>query len=128
MWIKLTLVAMLALVLAGCGGDSAFTPDVGPFTGTFTINTASMGTFTFTANAGALGGTGTLMHNNQPVLVTISANIYGSTIDGTVQNANLGSGSFTGHFDGTDQAYGAYSYTDAGGITTQTGTWTALIN
>jgi hypothetical protein len=120
------LALVFTLLLASCGGGPDFVPNVGPFSGQFLVETTSNGTFTFTANNGALGGTGSLVHNAQPVTVTISANIFGSTISGVIQNANLGSGTFTGRFDQVDQAYGDYTYTDAAGLTTQTGTWTAL--
>ena len=120
------LVALIVL-LASCGGGGEFMPDAGPFAGQFIVDGTAIGSFTFTANAGALGGTGILIHNDQTVTVAISANIDGNTIDGTIENANLGSGSFTGLFRDDNQASGTFTYTDAAQITTQTGTWEAAI-
>lgn len=120
----LAIIAVLMLAVA-CGGGGAFVPDNGPFNGQFLVDTTSNGTFTFTVNNAALGGTGSLIHNNQAVVVTISANVFGKTIDGVIQNANLGYGTFTGQFHDENQAAGSYSYTDAGGLTTQSGTWYA---
>ena len=122
-----TLAVFIVLATVSCGGGGDFIPDNGPFAGQFMEGTTANGNFTFTANNAALGGTGTIVHNAQPVTITISANINGATITGVIANANLGNGTFTGQFSRTDEASGEYTYTDAAGLTTQTGTWTALL-
>jgi len=123
----MSIIAVLVLA-AACNGGAAFMPLPGPFAGLFTITGGgAAGTFNFTTNGGALGGTGTLVHNAQQVTVAISAAIEGHKITGNVANTSLGSGSFTGTFTTDSVAQGTYTYTDIGNITTDTGTWAAQV-
>ena len=115
------------MILAACGGGG-FTPDPGPFSGQFLVNDTAIGMFTLTVTGNMLGGTGTLTHNAQPVTVTITAVISGTAVTGTVSNASLGGGTFTGRFENKSGLTGDFSYTDAGGINTTTGIWRATLD
>lgn len=117
---------ILLLALTACGGGE-FIPLPGPLNGTFTIEMQDIGTMVLTTGGGLLGGTGTLVHNAQSVTVTIQAVIDGTTITGTVSNASLGGGTFTGQFVDTGACRGSFSYTDIGNISTSAGTWEARI-
>jgi hypothetical protein len=122
---KLSWLAVVAVLIAGCSGGGTFIPDNKPFTGQFIVNGAAIGNFSFTATAESLGGTGTLVHNEQPVTVAISAALNSKSFTGTVQNASLGGGTFSGAFKDGNQASGTFTYQDAGQISTQSGTWQA---
>jgi hypothetical protein len=124
------LLAILALIcligLTACGGGG-FTPDTGPYNGTFKVGTTAIGTLTLTAAGTTLGGTGVLTHNEQPVNVSIAAVISSKTITGTVANVSLGNGNFVGTFTSVKELSGTFTYTDKGGVSTTTGTWSAVI-
>jgi hypothetical protein len=120
-------ILLAMLVLAACDGG-AFVPLAGPMYGNFEVDELAIGAFNFTTGDRLLGGTGTLIHNSQTVAVSISANINGTTITGTVANASLGGGEFLGHFVGSGAAEGTFSYTDVGAISTTSGTWRAEID
>lgn len=122
------LIVTLLVMVVGCSGGSAFIPDLGPFTGQFFVDQVAIGSFSVVVTAKSFGGGGSMVHNEQNVEVAISATVTGSAISGTVENASLGHGSFTGHFVGGSHAEGEYTYTDAAGLTTTTGTWTAAHN
>jgi hypothetical protein len=117
-----TLALIALLCLGGCGGGG-FVPDAGPYVGTFTANGQDIGQLTLTFTGGLLGGTGTLIHNDQSVTVTISALMQEKQIGGTINNASLGNGEFDGQFTSVVAAQGTFVYTDAGDISTTTGTW-----
>ena len=118
--------AIVALVIcSSCGGGSPFIPDVGPFNGEFVADGVVVGSFTLTTTGGLLGGTGTITHNNQPVNISISATINGQQIAGTMSNASLGAGFFSGQFTGTNDLSGTFNYQDIGKISISAGTWVA---
>lgn len=119
------LLVTLLMLAAGCGGGNSFSPEFGSFTGQFISGGAAIGNFSTIVTSASFGGGGSLVHNEQSVEVAISATIKGSTITGHVENASLGHGSFTGHFVGHSHAEGDFTYTDAAGLTTTTGTWFA---
>lgn len=121
------LLALLALAV-GCSGGTAFVPDLGAFAGQFISDSAAIGNFSVNVTTGSFGGGGSLVHNSQNVEVAISATITGSSISGRVENASLGHGSFTGHFVGGSHAEGEFTYTDAAGLSTTSGTWLANHN
>jgi len=124
---RITLALLLLLVLSACGGGG-FTPQPGPYSGEFLVSDQAIGTFTLTVSGNMLGGTGMLTHNAQPVTVTITALINGTTVTGTVSNASLGGGAFTGQFASQQGLTGDFTYTDAGEISTTTGTWRATLD
>ena len=118
------IVLALALFLSACGG-SGFTPDAGPYDGVFTVNGSSEGNLSFTVINGQLGGTARFTHNDQTVTTSISGIVTGNQIVGNIQATNLGFGPFNGSFSNGD-ASGTFSYTDAGEISTTTGTWSVV--
>lgn len=125
---KLTYIvaALLAVLLAGCGGGGGpFVPDPGPFTGDLVVDGTVVGSITFTATASSIGGTGNITHNEQVQVITVSANVFDNVVDGFLQNANLGHGPIEGVFLNKLEISGTFSYSDAAGLTTQTGTWIA---
>lgn len=125
--LRFTLVVLLLLLLSACGGDG-FSLLPGPYSGEFLVDGSPIGTFTLTVDGSLLGGVGTLTHNEQPVTVSIAAAISGNTFTGTVSNASLGSGAFTGRIAGKELLQGDFEYTDKGNISTTTGTWRATLD
>jgi hypothetical protein len=111
--------------LAGCGGDTAFIPDPGAFSGNFSNGTAAdIGDLSFTASQSGVAGTGVLHNGALDVDVAIDGNVSNGQITGHVTNAFLGSGTFKGKFQGTKAATGTFSFDIVTG-TKLTGTWNA---
>jgi hypothetical protein len=119
------LAAALALILAGCGGNNPFVPPSGPYSGTFFIEGAEAGSFTLTTGDGLLGGTGTLNHAGESIVVSIAAVLDGRGVSGSLSNQQRGSGPFTGGFASSDTVSGDFSFTDSVGLETSSGTWAA---
>lgn len=114
------------LCLSACGGPGA-KPPAGPYRGTLSVSGAPIGDFAFTVADGLVAGTCTLTHNEQLTQVAISGSINGRGIVGRLHNENLGEGPFVGSIGGGG-ASGTFSYEDAGGVSTQTGTWSANVD
>jgi len=127
MGLKLTLMALCLLVMAGCGG-SDFKPETGPFNGTFSDGSTQLGTFTFTVTDGLVGGTGTLTHNGFQVNVSISAVISGASISGTVSNSSVGTGGFVGSFSNEGSAQGTFDFHGTLDQKVTSGTWSAKVD
>ena len=117
------MIVIFLLLSSACNGGGPFIPLAGPFNGELTLASAAIGTFTLTYADGLLGGTGTLVHNGQTVTVAISAVVSGSSINGQLTNAAVGSGAFTGQFNKRDRAYGDFDFTDTALQHKTTGTW-----
>ena len=120
-------IVLIIVLLSACTSSNLFTPLAGPLLGSFVVAEQSIGTFSITTADRLVSGTGTLIHNAQTVTVAISAVISGTQLTGTVTNASLGSGEFVGQFIGPGAASGTFNYTDAGAISTTSGTWLAQI-
>ncbi len=120
-------IVIAIMLMVSCSGG-AFLPNMGPFAGLFTAGAGTVGTLSLTTTSGLVSGTGTLVHNEQQVTVSISGVISGYQIDGSVTNASLGSGVFKGKFHDVDKASGTFGYTDSGMISTTSGTWSAEIS
>jgi hypothetical protein len=118
-------VALAAILTASCGGGG-ITPAAGVFSGNLTVGETNVGTFNFTINNGQIAGTGSLIHNEQTVPVAISGFLNGLTIDAQIVNASLGDGSFDGLFTSEVTCSGTFTYEDIGGVSSQSGTWTAV--
>ncbi len=119
LWPALLLAVMFCMT--ACGG-SGFTPDPGPYDGVFTVSGSTDGNLSFTVINGQLGGTARFTHNDQTVTAAISGLVTGNQIVGNIQATNIGFGPFNGTFS-SNAASGTFSYTDAGEISTTTGTW-----
>jgi len=117
---------LAALILSACDGGG-FVPASGVFSGELVVDQTSIGTFNFTVINGAVAGTGTLVHNEQAVTVAISGLLSGTTIDAQIANASLGQGSFTGRFNSASTCAGEFTYADNGGVSEQSGSWTAVV-
>lgn len=118
-------IAIALLFFTSCGGSAPFIPAIGPFSGTFLVDGQTVGSFTLTTTGDLLGGTGSLEHNEQTVIVSISANINSRNLAGTVSNSSLGAGNFVGVFSDMEHVAGEFNYQDLGEISITTGTWTA---
>jgi hypothetical protein len=122
---KACFTVLVLLILASCSG-SEFIPLVGPFSGTLTTADGPVGQFTFTVTDRQLGGTGTLTLDSNLVPVSIIGPLTGELINGDMQNVNLGSGDFIGHFSSTTSASGTFTFVDSAQTINLSGTWTAL--
>jgi hypothetical protein len=125
-WINAIFGCVAALLLSACDGGG-FVPASGVFGGELLVDQASIGSFNFTVINGAVAGTGTLVHNDQAVTVAISGLLNGTVIDAQIANASLGQGSFTGSFNSAATCAGEFTYADNGGVSEQSGTWTAVV-
>lgn len=123
------LFALLAAiaVLAACGGGGTFVPNLGPFSGVLTADSVAVGTISLTTSTRVIGGTGSILHSDAAVNVSIAGVVEGHVINGTISNSNLGSGYFIGEFTDKDSCYGTFEYTDTMGFATTAGTWVADI-
>ena len=120
------LVLLLAMLsLGGCGGGQPFVPDSGAFSGSF-LNAADadVGDISFTAFQTGLAGTGILHNGSLDIDIAVAGNVSNGVITGTVSNALLGQGTFSGRFSGKKAASGTYSFDIVTG-TKLTGTWNA---
>lgn len=117
-------VVTLLVFSTACTGGSPFIPVAGPFNGQLSHASDAIGSFSLTYADGLLGGTGTLLHNGQTVTLAISAVVSGSSINGQLTNAAVGSGALTGQFSKRDHAYGDFDFTDTATQSKTTGTWT----
>ncbi len=100
-------------------------PNPGPYTGQFLVEQLEAGNFNLTAGDRAVAGTGTLNHDGGAITVSIAGIVDERQITGTVSNALLGSGAFTGQFLGASTCAGTFEFTDTLGTATTTGTWSA---
>jgi hypothetical protein len=123
--IRLILLILLLGLLISCGGGNPFVPLVGPFDGEFMVGTTLSGAFSLTTGGGLIAGTGTLVHNNTDISVSISGVISDRQITGQVVNELQGSGSFNGAFNTDSSASGTFTFTDTLGLVTTVGTWAA---
>lgn len=124
---RLLVLLLLSGFLISCGGGNPFVPQVGPFGGQFLIGTAPTGQFNLTTGGGLIAGTGTLVHNNMDINVSISGILSDREITGQVVNELQGSGSFNGAFDTDSTSSGTFTFTDTLGLVTTTGTWSARV-
>jgi len=100
-------------------------PNPGPYAGQFLVEQLAAGNFNLTAGDRAVAGTGSLMHDEGTITVSISGIVNEREISGTVSNALLGNGDFTGQFLGASTCAGTFTFTDTLGSATTTGTWSA---